>query len=103
MKGTSESQLIVFLEGQVEKQHEILEELRNALQAKDKELEAYKDALSPSADTKCAYHGEISWLTDGLDEDGEDDIVRVYMPWTKMKEFMTLIRVYAKSRINRKE
>ena len=103
MKGATEAQQIVFLEGQVEKQLEILEELRNALDAKNKELEAYKDALAPSADTKCAYHGEISWLTDGLDEDGADDLVRVYMPWTKMKEFMALIRGYAKSTINKME
>ena len=103
MKGASEAQQIVFLEGQVEKQFEMLEELRKALQAKDKELAAYKDALTPSANTKFAYHGEISWLADSVDEDGAEELVRVDLPWTKMKEFMALIRGYAKSTINKKE
>lgn len=99
MKGVSEAQQIVFLEGQVEKQYEILQELRDSLVAKDKELKAYKDALTPSAETKAAYIGEIDWAEERIDEDGEGHLEAVTLPWTSMKEFMALIRGYAKANI----
>ena len=100
--GISEAQQIVFLEAQVEKQGEILEELKAAMQAKDRELAAYKGALTPSSETKAAYIGEIEWREEYIDEDGEGHLETVVIPWTSMKEFMALIRGYAKATMEKK-
>ena len=96
-QGASHAEQIVFLEAKVEKQAEILEELKSAMAAKDKELVAYRNALTPSSETKAAYIGEIEWTREAFDENGESEIETLSIPWTSMKEFMAMIRGYAKA------
>jgi hypothetical protein len=53
------------------------------------------EALTPSGDTKAAYHGEFKFDVplDGYDEDGEilEGLKSVYVPWTTVKEIMAAI------------
>lgn len=101
MQGASEAQQIVFLEKKLEEQLEMIEGLQKALKEKDKELGAYKNALSPSSETKAAYIGEIEWTRSNFDENGVEEVEILSLPWVEMKEFMALIRGYAKSIISR--
>jgi hypothetical protein len=61
--------------------------------------ERFEEALTPSGDTKAAYHGEFAFDVplDGYDEDGEplDGTKRVYVPWTTVKEIMAAINARA--------
>jgi septal ring factor EnvC (AmiA/AmiB activator) len=102
MQGVSEAQQIVFLEKKLEEQLEIIETLQKTLKEKDRELGAYKNALSPSSETKAAYIGEIEWTRSNINDDGEEELEILSLPWTEMKEFMALIRGYAKSTMNKK-
>jgi hypothetical protein len=62
-------------------------------------LASLHGALTPSGDTKAAYHGEFAFDVplDGYDEDGEplDGTKRVYVPWTTTKEIMVAILGHA--------
>ena len=62
----------------------------NTLEAR---VKAYEDALTPSGDTKAAYHGEF-FFTRGpfTDTEGEEYFERVYVPWDTTKEIMAAIR-----------
>ena len=53
------------------------------------------EALTPSGETKAAYIGEFSFTVDFTNEDGEDDYMRVDVPWTTIKEIMAAIRARA--------
>jgi hypothetical protein len=97
----AQSRCLLELEAQVEKQGEMLNELKKAMAAKDKELVAYRNALTPSSETKAAYIGEIEWTREVFDENGMAEIEILQIPWTSMKEFMAMIRGYAKSTMNR--
>ena len=101
MQGASEAQQIVFLEKKLEEQLEVMEALQKALKERDRELGAYKNALSPLTETKAAYIGEIEWTRSNINDDGEEELEILSLPWTEMKEFMALIRGYAKSIISR--
>jgi hypothetical protein len=48
------------------------------------EVAAYKDALTPSAETKADYIGEIEFCE-------RDRLKKISLPWTSMKEFMVMI------------
>jgi hypothetical protein len=68
-----------------------------ALDKRNKQLEA---ALTPSSDTKAAYHGEFSFLITVRVEDEETgepiDVERkVMVPWNTIKEIMAAIRARA--------
>jgi len=63
------------------------------------ENRAYREALTPSGDTKAAYHGDFSWSEweTAYDEHGgiyEDETKRT-VPWTTVKEIMAAIRARA--------
>lgn len=55
----------------------------------------FTDALTPSGDTKAAYHGEFFFDIEDRDEDGEECSRRVLVPWTTVKEIMAAIRARA--------
>lgn len=54
-------------------------------------LDAYREALTPSADTKAAYIGEFSFNVPQILENEEERGVSVYVPWTTTKEIMAAI------------
>jgi hypothetical protein len=54
--------------------------------------EKLREALTPSGDTKAAYHGEFVFTMEDVDEDGQPTPRKVYVPWTTVKEIMTAIR-----------
>lgn len=60
-------------------------------------LQAYEEALKPSALTKAAYIGEFSFTIPLHDEDGNEHPHRVIVPWDTTKEIMKMIREYALS------
>jgi len=60
-------------------------------------IEQLEAALTPSSDTKAAYHGEFSFLITVRVEDEETsepiDVKRkVMVPWNTIKEIMAAIR-----------
>lgn len=50
------------------------------------------EALTPSAETKGAYIGEFSFPIHDTDEDGEEVLRKITVPWTTVKEIMAAIR-----------
>ena len=58
----------------------------------EKELAAIKEALTPSGATKCSYHGEFSFESIYFDEEGNELIENIFVPWTTIKEIMKAIR-----------
>ena len=67
-----------------------------AIEAADR-IETLEAALTPSSDTKAAYHGEFSFLITVRVEDEETsepiDVKRkVMVPWNTIKEIMAAIR-----------
>ena len=69
--------------------------LEAAIAAKDAEIERLKEAMTPSAETKAALMGEFTVPLPEIDEDGEEYIRRINVPWTTVKEIMTAIRARA--------
>jgi hypothetical protein len=53
------------------------------------------EALTPSGDTKAAYHGEFHFTLTRIDEAGDEYFERVYVPWDTTKEIMAAIRTRA--------
>jgi hypothetical protein len=75
-----------------------------ALIARIRELEAEKarlvEALTPSGDTKAAYHGEFSFSVtshfwNDVVEEWETHAQNTLVPWTTVKEIMAAIRARA--------
>ncbi len=62
-----------------------------------KKVSAFEEAVTPSGDTKYAYHGEFKFDQIAVDEDGEERSYPVYVPWTTVKEIMAAISVRAKT------
>lgn len=92
-QGTPESSQIVFLEQRLESLESLVEMRKERILALEAELKRYRLALMPSGETKAAYIGEISWgreVNDGEEIYSE----RIVLPWTAMKEAMSLIRGY---------
>lgn len=56
------------------------------------EVERLRNALTPSAETKAAYIGEFSVPLTDIDENGEEYTRRINVPWTTIKEVMSVIR-----------
>jgi len=50
------------------------------------------EALTPSAETKAAYIGEFSFSIPDSDEDGEEAMRSITVPWTTVKQIMAAIR-----------
>lgn len=56
------------------------------------DAEKYREALTPSAETKAAYIGEFSMRFPEYDEHGNEVMRSINVPWTTIKEIMTAIR-----------
>jgi hypothetical protein len=57
---------------------------------------ALNEALTPSADTKAAYIGEVKFtVSTGFDEDGSEIWQDITVPWTTTKDIMAMIVGYA--------
>lgn len=65
------------------------------LAAKDAEIARLKEALTPSGNTKAAYHGDFKFQIALRDEDGEEYSHDVFVPWTTVKEIMKAIKARA--------
>lgn len=53
------------------------------------------EALTPSADTKAAYHGEFKMQVVEEDGDGGERVRDIVVPWTTVKEIMAAIALRA--------
>jgi hypothetical protein len=53
--------------------------------------ERYKEALTPSCETKAAYMSEFSIGFPMFDEHGEEFTQQINVPWTTIKEIMATI------------
>lgn len=55
-------------------------------------LRSFNAALTPSADTKAAYIGEVKFtVSTGFDEDGSEIWQDITVPWTTTKDIMAMI------------
>jgi len=54
-----------------------------------------RDALTPSAETKAAYMGEFSMPWPEQDEEGNEVVRSVNVPWVTIKQIMARIRQHA--------
>jgi hypothetical protein len=54
-------------------------------------IEKLTEALTPSSDTKADYKGEFSFGIVQVDEFGDENTVKTYVPWTTIKEIMAAI------------
>ena len=99
MVGASEAQQVVFLEKKVEDLNEVINERNKHIRMLQGQIDAYRAALTPSSETKAAYIGEVKFKQDYTDENGEEHIESILVPWTSMKEFMALVRGYAKAKM----
>ena len=100
-QGASHAEQIVFLEDKLSKKEGIVEELMKKIDSLEQQLAAYRAALTPSSETKAAYIGEVEFKQDYFDEDGEEQTEVILVPWTSMKEFMAIIRGYAKAKMEK--
>jgi hypothetical protein len=57
----------------------------------------YQEALTPSAETKAAYIGEFSVPLPDIDNDGNEVMRSINVPWTTIKQIMAAIRARAES------
>ena len=76
-----------------------LEDERDALRAEVATLRAsearMREALNPSGDTKAAYMGEFSVPLPDTDEDGNEVMRQINVPWTTIKQIMAAISARA--------
>ena len=73
-------------------------EAAEALSQLTREVEAYREALTASGETKAEYIGEFSFdLPVGFDRHGNDLHRSFDVPWTTIKEIMAAIRKRALS------
>lgn len=59
------------------------------------QIAALTEALTPSGDTKSAYMGEFYVRLPDLDDDGNEVVREINVPWTTIKEIMVAIRTHA--------
>jgi hypothetical protein len=70
---------------------ERIADLSTQIAAKDAEIAALREALTPSAETKSAYIGEFRFEVSRVDEFGDELSTRYDVPWTTIKEIMAAI------------
>lgn len=59
-------------------------------------VERLTEAVTPSGDTKAAYHGEFSFNIEEWDDDAACERIRkVYVPWDTVKQIMAAIKARA--------
>lgn len=76
--------------------HTKTREADDALASITRERDAMREALTPSADTKAAYIGEIKFsVCQGMDDDGCEIWGDVTIPWDATKATMAMIAKYA--------
>lgn len=68
-----------------------LDAARADLQQANREIARLREALEPSGDTKAAYIGEFSFYIPLQDDEGEEVLHKVYVPWDITKEIMKAI------------
>lgn len=73
----------------------VARQLRALPPAGDGEVERLREALTPSAATKAEYMGEFSVPLPDRDEDGNEVMRQINVPWTTIKEIMAAIRARA--------
>ena len=59
------------------------------------EIRRLREALTPSAETKAVYMGEFSVPLPLADDDGEEFIANINVPWIVIKKMMAAIRKQA--------
>jgi hypothetical protein len=59
------------------------------------ERDALREAVTPSAETKAAYHGEFQFNIEYADEDGNSYWSPHLVPWDQVKEIMASIAARA--------
>lgn len=69
----------------------VREELGATLEAQAAEIVRLREALEPSGNTKAAYIGEFSFYIPLQDDEGEEVLHKVYVPWDITKEIMKAI------------
>lgn len=69
--------------------------LKAEVERKDAEIARLREALTPSGATKAAYHGEFAFHENIPDEDGNDVLHLVYVPWDTVKKIMAAISARA--------
>ncbi|MEI4262822.1 hypothetical protein [Roseovarius sp. D0-M9] len=57
----------------------------------------YAEALTPSAETKAAYMGEFTMPFPMVEDDGEEYVRMVNVPWTTIKKIMAEIKTRAET------
>ena len=62
-------------------------------------VRAFEEALTPSGETKGAYHGEFYHEREFTDDEGNSQVVREYIPWTVTKDIMRAILKRAKDKL----
>ena len=60
-------------------------------------IERFREALTPSRNTKAAYIGEFKFRISYVDENGEEASRFLTVPWTTTKEIMAAILARAES------
>lgn len=60
------------------------------------EVDRLREAVTPSTETKRAYMGEFSVPLPEIDENGDEYIRRINIPWTEIKKVMKMIETRAK-------
>lgn len=59
------------------------------------EVEALREALTPSGATKCAYSSEFEWTRETVGENGDEVTETLVAPWTVIKDIMAAISARA--------
>lgn len=75
--------------------HQSADELRATISQLQAEIARYREALTPSATTKAAYIGEFHFNIEDRDEDGEECLRSITVPWTTVKDIMKAIAARA--------
>jgi DNA repair exonuclease SbcCD ATPase subunit len=64
----------------------------------EQQIEHFREALTPSSETKVAYMGEFSVPWPEVDPDGHEYIRRINVPWVTIKEIMKAILARAEAK-----
>jgi hypothetical protein len=55
-------------------------------------VKALEEALTPSGETKAAYIGEFCFEEETFDDEGDEVVRKIAVPWTTVKEIMAAIK-----------
>lgn len=77
---------------EIEKLRAGMSTMADSMAVQVREIDKLRAALTPGAETKAAYSGEFHLTEESYDEDGMVYYRKVAVPWTTVKEIMTVIR-----------